>query len=189
MTLRCPTNPTGTFWRSCGCFRPSLVFHSFSRPTTRSHSNQSWERPRPYRLRASQMTATNCYAPSTPPSFGKSLNVLVPEVGIEPTRPCGHGILSPARLPVSPLRHSGGEDRQYNASAISSSSTSPRQSPSPLSRARRRPPLPRCCTCSAAVFAAALSSSENAMFITGSGDCFIAPDGPFCDSIDPYTFM
>src|SRR4051812_34082046 len=28
----------------------------------------------------------------------------VPEVGIEPTRPCGHGILSPARLPVSPLR-------------------------------------------------------------------------------------
>ena len=31
-------------------------------------------------------------------------NDLVPEVGIEPTRPCGHGILSPARLPVSPLR-------------------------------------------------------------------------------------
>ncbi len=29
---------------------------------------------------------------------------MVPEVGIEPTRPCGHGILSPARLPVSPLR-------------------------------------------------------------------------------------
>ncbi len=29
---------------------------------------------------------------------------LVPEVGIEPTRDCSHGILSPARLPVSPLR-------------------------------------------------------------------------------------
>ncbi len=28
----------------------------------------------------------------------------VPEDGIEPSRPCGHGILSPARLPVSPLR-------------------------------------------------------------------------------------
>ena len=33
---------------------------------------------------------------------------LVPEVGIEPTRPFGHGILSPARLPVSPLRRRGG---------------------------------------------------------------------------------
>ena len=29
---------------------------------------------------------------------------LVPEVGVEPTHPCGYGILSPARLPVSPLR-------------------------------------------------------------------------------------
>ena len=29
---------------------------------------------------------------------------LVPKVGIEPTRPCGHWILSPARLPVPPLR-------------------------------------------------------------------------------------
>ena len=28
----------------------------------------------------------------------------MPEVGLEPTRPCGHGILSPARLPVSPFR-------------------------------------------------------------------------------------
>ena len=28
----------------------------------------------------------------------------VPEVGLEPTRPCGHWILSPARLP---FRHSG----------------------------------------------------------------------------------
>jgi hypothetical protein len=29
---------------------------------------------------------------------------LVPEEGVEPSRPEGHGILSPARLPVSPLR-------------------------------------------------------------------------------------
>jgi hypothetical protein len=29
---------------------------------------------------------------------------MVPEEGVEPTRPCGHRILSPARLPVPPLR-------------------------------------------------------------------------------------
>jgi hypothetical protein len=28
----------------------------------------------------------------------------VPKVGIEPTRPFGHRILSPARLPIPPLR-------------------------------------------------------------------------------------
>ena len=28
----------------------------------------------------------------------------MPEVGLEPTRPCGHRILSPARLPIPPLR-------------------------------------------------------------------------------------
>ena len=32
---------------------------------------------------------------------------LVPEEGVEPSRPEGHGILSPARLPVSPLRPGG----------------------------------------------------------------------------------
>ena len=32
---------------------------------------------------------------------------LMPEVGVEPTRPEGHGILSPARLPVPPLRPDG----------------------------------------------------------------------------------
>jgi hypothetical protein len=30
--------------------------------------------------------------------------IMVPEVGIEPTRSCPRGILSPVRLPVSPLR-------------------------------------------------------------------------------------
>ena len=30
---------------------------------------------------------------------------LVPEVGLEPTRPEGHRILSPTRLPIPPLRH------------------------------------------------------------------------------------
>ena len=33
-----------------------------------------------------------------------SRNVMVPEAGIEPARPCGRGILSPLRLPVPPLR-------------------------------------------------------------------------------------
>ena len=32
-------------------------------------------------------------------------NFLVPENGVEPSRPCGHRILSPARLPVPPLGH------------------------------------------------------------------------------------
>src|SRR4030042_1176034 len=35
------------------------------------------------------------------PALGKR---LVPEEGGDPSRPCGHGILSPARLPVPPLR-------------------------------------------------------------------------------------
>jgi hypothetical protein len=39
--------------------------------------------------------------------------LLVPEVGIEPTLPEGNGILSPARLPVSPLRP--GRNLQYIA--------------------------------------------------------------------------
>src|SRR6266850_8241766 len=34
-----------------------------------------------------------------------SLLDLVPENGVEPSRPCGHRILSPARLPVPPLGH------------------------------------------------------------------------------------
>gem|GEM_PF-2029273 len=37
--------------------------------------------------------------------YNKVLIKVVPEAGIEPARPEGHGILSPARLPISPLRH------------------------------------------------------------------------------------
>ena len=37
--------------------------------------------------------------------LAKPFILLVPEVGIEPTRGCPRGILSPVRLPVSPLRH------------------------------------------------------------------------------------
>ena len=30
---------------------------------------------------------------------------VVPVAGVEPARPCGHGILSPGRLPIPPHRH------------------------------------------------------------------------------------
>ena len=33
------------------------------------------------------------------------LCIVVPEEGLEPSRPCGHWILNPARLPIPPLRH------------------------------------------------------------------------------------
>ena len=36
--------------------------------------------------------------------FQNPLFSRVPEVGLEPTRPCGHWILNPARLPIPPLR-------------------------------------------------------------------------------------
>ncbi len=38
------------------------------------------------------------------PNFAERTARKLPEVGVEPTRPCGHWILSPARLP---FRHSG----------------------------------------------------------------------------------
>ena len=34
-----------------------------------------------------------------------SSDVVVPVAGVEPARPCGHGILSPGRLPIPPHRH------------------------------------------------------------------------------------
>ena len=43
-------------------------------------------------------------------AIGSRLAWLVPEEGVEPSRPEGHGILSPARLPVSPLRPEGNLD-------------------------------------------------------------------------------
>ena len=33
------------------------------------------------------------------------LSNLVPVAGVEPARPCGHGILNPGRLPIPPHRH------------------------------------------------------------------------------------
>src|SRR4030042_6367833 len=39
-----------------------------------------------------------------PPPWTGSGKRLVPGGGVEPSRPCGHRILSPARLPVPPPR-------------------------------------------------------------------------------------
>gem|GEM_PF-5643833 len=43
----------------------------------------------------------------SPPFGGASVhvNLLVPKVGVEPTRACAHAILSRTRMPVPPLRH------------------------------------------------------------------------------------
>src|SRR4029079_1465826 len=40
------------------------------------------------------------------PNFNGAVAIekKVPERGLEPPRPCGHWILSPARLPIPPLR-------------------------------------------------------------------------------------
>jgi hypothetical protein len=43
--------------------------------------------------------------PGVTPRAADWLNHQVPKVGIEPTLPVGNRILSPARLPVPPLRH------------------------------------------------------------------------------------
>lgn len=33
------------------------------------------------------------------------MGITIPAAGVEPARPCGHWILSPARLPIPPRRH------------------------------------------------------------------------------------
>ena len=76
----------------------------------------------------------------------------MPEVGVEPTRPGGHGILSPARLPVPPLRpirivaRSLGGPEKSPARCVSPCSPEAGTSPDstralklPVTRERRRP--------------------------------------------------
>jgi hypothetical protein len=41
----------------------------------------------------------------------------VPAEGLEPTRPCGHWILSPARLPVPPRRPFASGAKEYELRA------------------------------------------------------------------------
>jgi hypothetical protein len=50
---------------------------------------------------------------------------LVPEEGVEPTRPCGHRILSPARLPVPPLGHGDRISHGWSPTDITSLHSSP----------------------------------------------------------------
>ncbi len=38
------------------------------------------------------------------PNAQRSMKKKMPAEGLEPTRPCGHWILSPARLPIPPRR-------------------------------------------------------------------------------------
>jgi hypothetical protein len=56
---------------------------------------------------ASTVATTQCRATvgcgSIQPRF--TLGLLVPEVGLEPTRACAHRCLRPTRLPIPPLRH------------------------------------------------------------------------------------
>src|SRR5262245_17787321 len=52
---------------------------------------------------------------------GAWLYAVVPKVGVEPTHPCGRGILSPLRLPVPPLRPVAGRHTLNLASPCSQS--------------------------------------------------------------------
>ena len=51
-----------------------------------------------------------------------AISVLVPEEGVEPTRPCGQRILSPPRLP---FRHSGRDEQKYHEQRLSANQDNP----------------------------------------------------------------
>ena len=84
------------------------------RPRPRGHVSAAWPRStatrsstsRSRRQRGSSRRSRPSGTRSPAPSSVKERLRLhaMPEVGVEPTRPEGHGILSPARLPVPPLR-------------------------------------------------------------------------------------
>src|SRR6187397_2991109 len=68
----------------------------------------------------------------------------VPKVGLEPTRPRGHRILSPARLPIPPLRPGGMVERGpggARAATAAEASKRPRMSYTlrPARKARHTP--------------------------------------------------
>jgi hypothetical protein len=62
---------------------------------------------RELRRRLRMLSRSRCTAlpPNENFSLVKSCLFGVPAEGLEPTRPCGHWILSPARLPIPPRRH------------------------------------------------------------------------------------
>src|SRR2546425_5143559 len=51
------------------------------------------------------------------PAFNIERPIKLPAEGLEPTRPCGHWILSPARLPVPPRRRLGNGAKEYEVRA------------------------------------------------------------------------
>src|SRR5438876_6853969 len=59
-------------------------------------------------MRVCSVTLSTVFSAATevePRSHSILFAKMVPENGVEPSRPCGHRILSPARLPVPPLGH------------------------------------------------------------------------------------
>ena len=61
-------------------------------------------------MRVCSVTLSTVFSAATevePRSHSILFAKMVPENGVEPSRPCGHRILSPARLPVPPLGHIG----------------------------------------------------------------------------------
>src|SRR5262249_55581501 len=99
------------FWE--GNFSSSKISASSdSSPSILSSMLRSWRLPRKLRTISDSLIflMESCWNFMRTSRF---LNDLVPEEGIEPSRRGYlHGILSPARLPVSPLRPIGCEDRR-----------------------------------------------------------------------------
>ena len=60
---------------------------------------------------------------------------LVPREGLEPTRPCGHWYLKPARLPIPPPRHGPARDRHRPSARRHVSTSQNRSDPSVTCRA------------------------------------------------------
>lgn len=87
-----------------------LTPHSRSLASRFLHDN--WREPKNrWQIRLPQLFRCGSQRKKEGSRFLKSLAAiprLVPEVGVEPTRPCGHRILNPARLP---FRHSGSRGR------------------------------------------------------------------------------
>src|ERR1017187_176611 len=87
------------------------------RPTTQASSSPTRCTPRPTTLKSfgnfRRILRSTSISAQPPSRYGttdrasclrRAIERLVPTEGIEPTRPCGHWILSPARLPVPPRR-------------------------------------------------------------------------------------
>ena len=62
-----------------------------------------------------KLETTICYKGNKQKSLRNQITEgLVPQTGLEPVRPCGHRILSPACLPVPPPGHGVGKKKDPN---------------------------------------------------------------------------